>query len=574
MPARCVLLFSVFLFVATVFVPQAQAITFTSDPQYLVMNFSTINELNWAAPEAEWQQVIKPQIVKELDEMLAVLPPGSANRKLAWSTLMEYMNFPLDEAGPESAYTIKTRRIFEIATEKNLPVFLPLNGFQWWDELPELYNWWDPDGTHTAESFFERQDNPEDFKRRFIAGYNPENKWNVEWQSWSQPMELNWRNWGGGGFRLAPPPNLVAHHHPTTRTYRQVMEARLTAILEQVVTSVNELEAQNKGNLFAGITLGTEISLNASATPKDEFMPYGYRAMADFVSTPEATLSADLQQLRADVVEKYLFDLSRLAHRVGIPKQRVYTHVWGEAPPTDPKYAPYAVAAFNPYSRPGMSFYGYAEDPYASPSWQSAQTQFRHQNWGAVEYSVPQSQGVKALTNTLIGSPANSPPAKVIILYNWSEHKNTPAIPALVEILGAPIAAECQLTEVLPHTPDLTTDPQILEWAFVDPSPANQPLGLTLKLVKGLLKNPDQLAHDEVALPANEIQFATETLPPGIYTWYVEATGCQGSQLRTSEPRVFIKSHLTTSKIPSWVTFILDAKTKLEELHPLRGAGR
>ncbi len=119
----------------------ANAFTITSDPQYIVMNFSEINELNWAAPEEEWQLIIKPKILDQLYQLKTALPPGTANRKLAWSTLQEYMNTPMDAPSIDSYYVKKIRRILEITEEENLPVFLPLNGFQWWDELPELYNW-------------------------------------------------------------------------------------------------------------------------------------------------------------------------------------------------------------------------------------------------------------------------------------------------------------------------------------------------------------------------------------------------------------------------------------------------
>src|SRR5260221_361846 len=182
--------------------PQARALRFTpaDDPQYVVMNFSTINELNWAVPEDEWQKTVKPQVLEQINELRAALPQGeqqqgSAQHKLAWSTLMEYMNFPLDKPSENSPYAIKMRRILEISDEENLPIFVPLNGFQWWDQLPELYNWWDSDGTHTDPKFFARQKNPTDFKQRFIAGYDPGNIWNVEWQDWQTPMKLNYRNW-------------------------------------------------------------------------------------------------------------------------------------------------------------------------------------------------------------------------------------------------------------------------------------------------------------------------------------------------------------------------------------------
>jgi len=118
-----------------------------SQPSYLIMNFSTMNELNWNAPESEWQSEIKPKVVNELQDMISKLSRGNTQTKLGWSTLNEYMNIPADTPSTTSAYVVKIKRIFEISEELELPVFIPLNGFQWWDEQPELYNWWDNDGT-------------------------------------------------------------------------------------------------------------------------------------------------------------------------------------------------------------------------------------------------------------------------------------------------------------------------------------------------------------------------------------------------------------------------------------------
>jgi hypothetical protein len=546
----------------------SQAITVTHDPQFVVMNFSTIIELNWAAPEEEWQQQIKPQIHKELDAMLAELPRGTEHRQLAWSTLMEYMNHPLDEAGANSIYAIKTRRIFEIAEEKDLPVFIPLNGFQWWDELPELYNWWDPDGTKTAPQFFARQDNPEEFKRRFIAGYNPENKWNVEWQDWSTPMQLNWRNWGGGGFRLAPPPNLVYAHSSKQLTYRSVLQKRLEVILSEVVHSVEALEKKGKGHLFVGISLGTEISLNASATPQDEFMPYGYRAIQDTlcpdrteVCLNSATTSANLMELRSQIVGDYLRDLSRLAVHKGLPKQRIYTHVWGEADESDPKYAPYAIAAVNLYSRPGISLYGFAEKPYDSKSWSHALSKASFSNWGAVEYSVPKDAAIaqNALANTLNSSNPRTLPAKVIVMYNWGEHKNTPAIPALRSALSVePAPLKCDVPEVISQTAMGTENPAELTWTFLPTSATSEEVShLSLAIVKGFdVKNgtPQEIIQE---LPVGSTSVTLPELPAGVYSWYVINEGCESTLQRSSEPRTFQILHQSTQKVPFWVEKLL-----------------
>lgn len=540
----------------------SQAFTPEADPQYVVMNFSAMNELNWAAPEAEWQAEIKPQIVKELDQFLATLPKGTPERQLAWSTLLEYMNFPLDEATPDSPYVIKVRRIFEISAEKNIPVFFPLNGFQWWDELPELYNWWDPDGTNTSAAFFKRQDNPEEFKRRFIAGYDPENKWNVEWQDWNTPMQLNWRNWGGGEFRLAPPPN-IGKHSKAKRTYRQVQEQRFKAIVQQIHDSVNELEAQGKKDLFAGLSIGTEVSLNASVTKKDEFMPYGYKAMTEQLCPDleeecirQSTPSAKRSELRKEAVTEYLDDLSFQAVSIGIPKQRIYTHVWGEADVTDPKYQPYALAAFNLYSRPGMSFYGFAEDPYNSKSWRTAQTTAGLPHWGAVEYSVPNSdKALSALQNTLDPVAANSPPAKVIVLYNWSEHKDTLAIPALQTILQEKnITPQCVVPELELMASPTNSSPIFVKWKTLfseETIESKNTKQLTLHILLGDRVTEDVSGEKTVELPLDKDTALFPELSPGSYVMYVENSGCI-QQKKQSQPVTFSVKELSWWRNTQW----------------------
>jgi len=562
---KCTLLFVLF---SLFFPTSVTASSVTSDPQYLIMNFSTINELDWAAPEEEWQTEVKPKIITELDALLLALPKDNQNRQLAWSTLMEYMNYPLDEPSLNSAYVVKTRRIFEIAEEKNIPVFLPLNGFQWWDELPELYNWWDPDGTQTPAVFFDRQDNPEDFKDRFIAGYDPNNKWNVEWQDWQTPMKLNWRNWGGGGFRLAPPPNITKYSR-ADQTYRQVLESRLSAILKQVENSVLELERKNKNHLFVGVSLGTELSLNASATPKDEFMPYGYRAIQDTVcqnkNQVENCLQPDkmtdeLQTLRSKIVAQHLQELSLLAARIGLPKQRIYTHVWGEAGPEDPKYAPYAEAAFNLYARPGISLYGFAEEPQKSPTWAPAITGNGQPAWGAVEYSLPKNllEATNALQNTL-NSPEKIAPAKIIVIYNWSEHKNTPAIPALQKFLKSePVPEICNLPEAIPLAQFVTHQPTIIEWQILEPEEKKSlNIHSELKLYRGLSIN-----QNDTPIVSQPIEVGSKkmTLPPlksGVYSWTILTTGCENKSMVWSQPRIITVPLEVETILPRWVNLAL-----------------
>ncbi len=545
------------------------AFSLTEDPQFVVMNFSTINELNWAASEDEWQQKIKPQVIEQLHQLTQALPRGTNDRKLAWSTLQEYMNTPLDVPSENSVYAIKMRRILEVAEEENLPVFLPLNGFQWWDELPELYNWWDSDGTHTPDIFFDRQKTP-DFKERFIKGYNPDNKWNVEWQSYTQPMNLNWRNWGGGGFRLAPPPNLVQNYHAPL-TYRQVQRGRYEILLKVLSQKLSEWEKKGKLELFAGITIGTEVSLNASATPKDEFEPYGYRGIQDIVC-PENNLncgaqlelsSSKVEMTRQEVVAEYLNDLSRIAVNLGIPKQRIYTHVWSEAVEGEPRHSDYAHAAWNYYSRPGISLYGYADRPFALPDWSKTIRGAGFTSWGAVEYSVPKdspAKGVQALQAVLDSEVA---PAKVVTMYNWSEHKDTAAIESLKEILQRqPKQVSCSLPEIISTTTNYSANQPEITWETLGQHNAHYPVQVTATLhihpgiqidppthMEGSSNTNDVSVSQEFTVSAADFaqsempHFEVPQLQDGVYTWYIEMKGCQPTHQQFSEPKIMSILH-------------------------------
>jgi hypothetical protein len=538
-----------FLF-GLVCIPKTHAFTITSDPQYVVMNFATINDLNWVAPEDVWQKDVKPKIRKELDDCMTALPRGTEKRKLAWSTLMEYMNFPMDEPSSNSPYAIKMRRILEITDEINLPLFVPLNGFQWWDELPELYNWWDQDGTHTPKAFFDRMENKSPgFTARFIKGYNPQNKWNVEWQNYTTPMKLNVRNWGGGGFYLAPPPNLLRTSR-SQPTYRDVLDKRLTVILNELYKGLEKWEKDGKQNLFAGITIGTEVSLNASITLSDEFIPYGYRGIQDWLCTKDQPTcgihtkwdSVTLDKARQDVVHSYLNDMTMLALRLGIPKQRIYTHVWGEAELGQPRYASYPSAAFTLYARPGMSFYGYAQDPLSLPNWQKPLATHGYPQWGAVEYSTDKTKSAweKALKNTL-DSPVS--PAKVVTLYNWSEHKGTDAIPVLQTYLSQnPKSPDCQVPEIITQEKQYVINPSLFSWQLLSKDNATLSGTLKLHVIKGDLLQTTTGIDSTISLPISDTEFSVARIPiHGLVSWYVEGTGCNLQKRVTSEPHVSVR---------------------------------
>jgi len=558
------------IFVLLLFVLQSSIVRAAS-PQTLVMNFAQINELNWAAPEEEWQEQIKPRIIKELVQMRTALTPSrydphTTNRQLAWSTLMEYMNIPLDIPSDNSVYVIKMKRILQIAEELDFPVFVPLNGYQWWDQLPELYNWWDSDGTQTDPAFFNRQKNPAEFKQRFIRGYNPENKWNVEWQDWKTPMKLNYRNWGGGGFRLAPPPNLLFNDHAPV-SYRTVQNERLNAILSVISNQFALWQKLKKDNLLVGVSIGTEVSLNASVTKQDEFAPYGYRGIQDLLCPPTQPTCKENESLpfeavlkaRQDVVNQYLTETTRLASKQGIPKERLYTHVFSETTSDNPKFTNYAHSAYTLYANPGLSFYGYAHDPLSLPVFNQMLQTTGYPSWGAVEYSTPMTTNAwkTGLSHTFDSTQS---PATLLVHYNWPDPKGTGAVTAMRAWLQSSSPKQtCTLPSITATTDDFARSPQTLSWEMDQPHTTITTL--LLHIQPGITAYPNK-PDLKIILPSLTTSTQTPTVSAGNYTWYVEITGCSGMR-RTSTPRNFTVLPIVVDSTPSWVRYIETIRNSL-----------
>lgn len=558
------------LFCFLFFALPVQASTITQDPQFVVINFSdTFHLADWDADEETWQSSVKPELLKAIREMKETVGTGTEQRKLAWSTLLEYTDYAMDEPSDRSPYVIRTRRIMELAEEADLPVFMPLNGFQWWNEVPELWNWWDPDGnqtpgcendSYTTESCRMPELKDPEFRKKFIKGYNPENKWNVEWSDWETPMKLNWRNWGSGGFQLAPPPNLVDHDR-LSMTYKDFQTARYEAILQVIADQYEEWQAEDKEYLFAGITLGTEVSLNASVTRKDEFEPYGYRGIQDSICQKDDVSCGEekdpskneLHALRQKVVNTYLTDLSYRAIKKGLPKQRIYTHVWSEVKEDEPRYENYFQASINHYARPSLSLYGFAQDPLSLPLLERTLQKEGMPTWGASEFSTDKDAPSwnKALSNTL-ENPIN--PAKIIDIYNWKEHKDTPAVGEIQAILKEEVQFTKPVSEVFAKENE-NISPSTLEWQLLSEDEADEQHIVLFKTKQSIL-DIDEKPYKEIDVPTIDLKWDVIGLEPGIYHWLVQRTSKHSDYTYTTSSipqRLFIPIPVTSDNSPWWV---------------------
>ncbi len=310
---------------------------------------------------------------------------------------------------PRERVVADLREFLQLAGETDMPVVVQLDGEQWWGNRPDLWNWWDTNR----------------------AGCSAANRANVEWTGWSpeSAIKIAWRNWGRQ-LRVLPPPNLMSPR------YRAACHEEMRVLMPLVLDWWRALPANQK-DLLIGIKLGWESSIGVNAwyypggnelldqpeandpttglkadqPPARGVVPIGYAAVQTAgIRTNGNLTEADL----AEVARRHLEDLCREANRLGVPREKLFTHgaAWKD------EEALYA-AAVNQFSCPGWSFYKHAANPRGDAGVQRALKLSDAPHWAAVEWLYQGGNDTaawrRALTNTLA-----DPRCRYLCIYNWS----------------------------------------------------------------------------------------------------------------------------------------------------------
>ncbi len=324
----------------------------------------------------------------------------------------------LAKARPEIEADLKL--FLDRSSEMNVPIVVQLDGENWWGGRPDLWNWWDTNR----------------------PGYSDHNRTNVEWTSWSQAdaIKIAWRNWGSQ-IRVLPPPNLMS------RAYRGAVHEEMRVLIPLVLNWWKKLPA-NRKHLLVGIKLGWEssIGVNAWHYPHGNEMldhpassdPTGGLAASELpargvaqigyagVKTAGIRTDGKIQEADlAEVVRRHLFDLCRLAGELGVPRDRLFTHIAGWKSGEMLYHS-----GTNAFSCPGWSFYQHAADPSKDVGVQAALKRSDAPYWAAVEwlYQGPRKLDPwrDAMANTLA-----QPNCRYLCIYNWE------AVRADKEIMSA-----------------------------------------------------------------------------------------------------------------------------------------
>jgi hypothetical protein len=273
------------------------------------------------------------------------------------------------------------QNLLAAAEEADVPVLICIDGQNWWQARPDLWNWWNPDK----------------------PGYDPANRMNVEWTDWGpdHAVKIGWRNWGSQ-IRVRPAPNLASPR------FLEAHWAMYDKLIPPIVEWYNHLPP-NRKYLFGGLKVGWEASINVNAYyhrdgnrifeqwPTDPshdpdaklhdpskgwtygLPPLGYAA----VSTAGIRKSGELRKEDIEqVVHQYLERLAHEAHRRGLPQALIFTHQGGTQPPWDEHLS--FKPAINDYSIPGYSFYW--NDPAECGSLGRDLESAGRQQWAAVEW--------------------------------------------------------------------------------------------------------------------------------------------------------------------------------------------
>lgn len=318
--------------------------------------------------------------------------------------IFSYFRFDLDVVEQS------LRRFLKASESANVPVWIKLDGEQWWNARPDLWNWWDPSK----------------------PGYNPDNAKNVEWTHWSpdHAVKIAWRDWGSQ-LRVLPPPNLMSP------AYRAACHEAMDRLVPIIVEWHNKLPERKKG-LFVGLNVGWESGIGTSSyyfpngnslldKPESEDPPGGGLVIDDVLSRGmqqigyAAVSSAGLRNSGditegdlVEVVRRHLLDLSKKARDLGIPKEKLYTHSFGNA-----KGEKLYDAAVNEYASPGWSEYWNSTDILKNKGVLRNLYRPEVAQWGSVEWLLLYPVDDAHKWYTALKRTINAPGLKMMCVYNW-----------------------------------------------------------------------------------------------------------------------------------------------------------
>ncbi len=327
---------------------------------------------------------------------------------------------------PITTLNAELRNHLEASQRSGVPIFVELDPITFWDDVPELWNWFDPS----------------------LPGYDPDNRENVEWTSWSSEdaVKIGWLNWGRQ-IRLKPMANLFSP------AYQAAVRQRMGRLLS-TVSEWYEALPDDKKYLLAGIKIigefgfgvnnwyypdgnkyydkdpsGDPLSgITRSNDPSWGVQQMGYAALSYSGIKTSGTITA------SDIVElerAYVRWLAGVVEEYGFPREVLFAHAgsWNEhlSSCIDERVCP----SWSWYSRDNIS-----SDSYIMGLIRDSSAPW----WGVAEWAI--GSGSSATYKRLLGELLSNDGCRFVSIFenvvgdNGSTAPNQAAVTAIQELLS------------------------------------------------------------------------------------------------------------------------------------------
>jgi len=312
---------------------------------------------------------------------------GDSKHRLGFMIVLPVW-FADSRMGGDQAHIEKIiKEAFAVAKERNVAVYFTFYSFTRWPA--QMWNWYDP-----AQ-----------------PGYNSDNKKNVEWTDWSGTPTKNRYSLQEGETRMAP---VMCYNSPTVLSEVSYILSKVVG--PAILRSIADLKSAGKEDLFGGITLSEELSLDdysgidklnptlGAMMTKDGALKarLGYCALTNLgysQTNPPASYSDALAKVNQD----YAAYWGKQLIEAGISKSKLYTHV---APATEAAYLQYTNApidtAFNEYSNPGWTTYIAGPLTKGLDVLYKALAEHGNPTWGSTESSPTNIMGTRVMPETFL----------------------------------------------------------------------------------------------------------------------------------------------------------------------------
>ncbi len=324
--------------------------------------------------------------------------------KVGIGYIFSYFKYPMEDV--ETCL----KKFLALSLETDTPVVVKLDGENWLNGRPDLWNWWDP----------------------AAPGYNPENRQNVEWSSWSpdDALKISWRNWGRQ-IRVVPMMNLLSLR------YRAECHKAMDRLVPVILDWHRNLPPEKK-DLFIGLNLGWESAVGNSSY----YLPNGNdllnRSESEDPKTPafvwDDVLRRGMVQLgfaalktagirdsgditEADLTEvarRHMEDLCRYANSLGIPREKIFSHGVGNG-----KGEKLYDSAVNSFSCPGWSEYFNSTNIIADEGIMRNICRSDAPHWAAVEWLLLYPTSRYEIWKSSIFNTINASGCKYMCIFNW-----------------------------------------------------------------------------------------------------------------------------------------------------------